>query len=60
MHRIGFVGLGVMGEPMAVNLIRIRDKEPPRLNTRARDSARRFAEENVRRVKELIFPRHGL
>ncbi|MFC1848058.1 acetoin utilization protein AcuC [Chloroflexota bacterium] len=38
----------------------LRDKDAPHLDIRTRDSARRFAEESVRRVKELIFPRHGL
>jgi acetoin utilization protein AcuC len=38
----------------------LRDKDAPHHDIKARDSARRFAEQSVGRVKELIFPRHGL
>ena len=38
----------------------LRDEQKPRLDSRATERARSFAEERVAEVKELIFPRHGV
>jgi len=41
-------------------LKRLRDVEKPRLDSRIKARARRFAEESVEQVKRLVFPLHGL
>jgi len=41
-------------------LKRLRDTEKPRLDSRIKKEARRFAEESVAGVKRLVFPYHGL
>ncbi len=39
---------------------RLRDNAKPRLDSRIKQQARRFAEETVAEVKKLVFPYHGL
>jgi acetoin utilization protein AcuC len=39
---------------------KLRDTEKPRLDSRIKQQARRFAEESVAGVKRLVFPYHGL
>jgi UDP-N-acetylmuramyl tripeptide synthase len=39
---------------------RLRDPEPPQVDSQMRDQARRYAEQTVAEVKRTIFPRHGL
>jgi acetoin utilization protein AcuC len=39
---------------------RLRDTEKPRLDSRIKQQARRFAEESVAEVKRLVFPHHRL
>jgi acetoin utilization protein AcuC len=39
---------------------RLRDPDPPQVDSQMRDQARRYAEQTVAEVKRTIFPRHGL
>ncbi len=41
-------------------LKRLRDTEKPRIDSRVKKEARRFAEESVAAAKKLVFPYHGL
>ena len=38
----------------------LRDSQEPTVDKSVRAKARQFAEESVRRVKELVFPYHGM